>query len=115
MDYPWVSSALTGGVAADFVVVMVCWVCFGPPSFAEAGQICQHGRMAWNWDVSLDREYVIVLVVGALVATLGPTSQDAAMRGCDRNLLAVPAGAELAYLLLLIGGELPNVFIYFQS
>jgi len=26
----------------------------------------------------------------------------------------VPAGAALAYLLLLIGGRLPNVFIYFQ-
>jgi len=26
----------------------------------------------------------------------------------------VPAGAGLAYLLLLVGGRLPNVFIYFQ-
>ena len=35
--------------------------------------------------------------------------------GCGRETwLAVPAGAALAYLLLLVGGRLPNVFIYFQ-
>ena len=50
-----------------------------------------------------------------MVATLGPTSQDAALRRLRPEAwLAVPAGALLAYLLLLIGGRLPNVFIYFQ-
>jgi hypothetical protein len=28
--------------------------------------------------------------------------------------MAMPAGVALAYLLLLVGGRLPNVFIYFQ-
>jgi alginate O-acetyltransferase complex protein AlgI len=66
-------------------------------------------------NLSLDREYVIVLLVGSLVATLGPTSQDAALRALKPEVwLAVPAGLLLAYLLLLIGGRLPNVFIYFQ-
>ncbi len=65
--------------------------------------------------IAPDREYVIVLGIGAAVAVLGPTSQEAALRGLGPNAwLAIPAGALLAYLLLLIGGRLPNVFIYFQ-
>jgi alginate O-acetyltransferase complex protein AlgI len=96
--------------------VVFCWVLFRASSFVEAGQILAgmaglHGL----GNLSLDREYVIVLLVGSLVATLGPTSQDAALRALKPEVwLAVPAGLLLAYLLLLIGGRLPNVFIYFQ-
>ena len=58
---------------------------------------------------------VMVLAIAALVATLGPTSQVAALRWLrPHTWVALPAGALLAYLLLLIGGRLPNVFIYFQ-
>ncbi len=96
--------------------VMVCWVLFRAASFAEAGQILLsmagfHGL----GHVSLDREYVIVLVIGSAVALFGPVSQDVATRWLRAETwLAVPAGALLAYLLLLIGGRLPNAFIYFQ-
>jgi hypothetical protein len=52
---------------------------------------------------------------GAAVALLGPTSQTVALERLQpKPWLAVPAGAALAYLLLLVGGRLPNVFIYFQ-
>jgi alginate O-acetyltransferase complex protein AlgI len=96
--------------------VMACWVLFRASTFVEAGQILAgmaglHGL----GHVSLDREYVIVLLAAPLVAVLGPSSQDAALRRLKPSTwLAVPAGALLAYLLLLIGGRLPNVFIYFQ-
>jgi hypothetical protein len=64
---------------------------------------------------SLDREYVIALLGGALIATLGPVSQDAALQRLRPvTWIALPAGVLQAYLLLLIGGRLPNVFIYFQ-
>ena len=56
-----------------------------------------------------------ILAIGAIVATLGPTSQEAALRLLrPQAWLAIPAGAALAYLLLLVGGRLPNAFIYFQ-
>ena len=96
--------------------VMAAWVLFRSPTFALAGQILSsmagaHGPGA----VSLDREFVVALVLGAGVALLGPTSQEAALTLLRPTAwLAVPAGALLAYLLLLIGGRLPNVFIYFQ-
>ena len=96
--------------------VMVSWVLFRSSDFANAGQVLAsmvgiHGAGT----LSLDRAYVITLAIGALVATLGPTSQEAALRWLrPRTWPALSAGALLAYLLLLIGGRLPNVFIYFQ-
>ena len=65
--------------------------------------------------VSLDREFAAALIGGAVVALFGPTSQEAALEKLQpKAWLAMPAGVALAYLLLLIGGRLPNVFIYFQ-
>ena len=58
---------------------------------------------------------VAALIGGAAIALLGPTSQEAALTRLQAQpWLAVPAGVALAYLLLLVGGRLPNVFIYFQ-
>jgi alginate O-acetyltransferase complex protein AlgI len=65
--------------------------------------------------VSLEREFVVALIGGAAAALLGPTSQELALeRLRPRPWFAAPAGVALAYLLLLVGGRLPNVFIYFQ-
>jgi len=96
--------------------VMAGWVLFRSADFATAGQILlsmlgQHGAGR----ISLDRELVIVLTGGAAIALLGPTSQDIALeRLRPQPWLAMPAGIALAYLRLLVGGRLPNVFIYFQ-
>jgi len=55
------------------------------------------------------------LIGGAAIVILGPTSQALAMEWLrPRAGFAVPAGVALAWLLLLVGGRLPNVFIYFQ-
>jgi len=95
---------------------MAGWVLFRSPDFASAGAMFAdlagaHGLGA----IRLDREYVAVLIGGAAAALLGPTSQVAALeRLRPEPWLALPAGALLAYLLLLIGGRLPNAFIYFQ-
>ncbi len=65
--------------------------------------------------VRLDRENAIALAAGAAIALLGPTSQEAALsRLAPRAWIAVPAGVAMVYLLLLTGGRLQNVFIYFQ-
>jgi alginate O-acetyltransferase complex protein AlgI len=108
---PWPAAWLL-----TLLFVMAGWVLFRSASFIEAGQIFAsmlglHGRGA----ISLDREYMAVLVGGGAVAVLGPTSQEAAFGLLrPRPWLALPMGAGLAYLVLLIGGRLPNVFIYFQ-
>jgi alginate O-acetyltransferase complex protein AlgI len=96
--------------------VMLGWVLFRSPDFATAGDVLlslggQHGIGF----IPLDREFVLTLIAGAAVALLGPTSQEFALAKLEpRPWLAMPAGVALTYLLLLVGGRLPNVFIYFQ-
>jgi alginate O-acetyltransferase complex protein AlgI len=44
-----------------------------------------------------------------------PPSQDLALKHLRATpWLAVPVGAALVFLLLLVGGRVPNEFIYFQ-
>jgi alginate O-acetyltransferase complex protein AlgI len=96
--------------------VMGSWVLFRSADFTTAGDVLLSmvGRHGWG-HVSLDREFVAALIGGAAVALLGPTSQEAALAKLQpKPWLAMPAGIALAYLLLLVGGRLPNVFIYFQ-
>jgi D-alanyl-lipoteichoic acid acyltransferase DltB (MBOAT superfamily) len=102
--------------ALTLLFVMAGWVLFRSASFATAGDVLlsmlgQHGAGR----ISLDREFVVTLIGGAAIALLGPTSQELALQKLQpRPWLAVPTGVALAYLLLLVGGRLPNVFIYFQ-
>ena len=102
--------------ALTLLFVMACWVLFRSADFTTAGDMLlsmvgQHGA----GEVSLDREFIAALIGGAAVALLGPTSQEVALERLQpKAWLAMPAGVALAYLLLLVGGRLPNVFIYFQ-
>jgi alginate O-acetyltransferase complex protein AlgI len=102
--------------ALTVLFVMATWVLFRSADFSTAGDIL--GSMVGVHGLgrlSLDREVVAALTGGAAVALLGPTSQDAALAALQpKPWLAMPAGLALAYLLLLVGGRLPNVFIYFQ-
>lgn len=96
--------------------VMAGWVLFRSESFRVAGQILASmvGRHGLG-HITLDREYVAALIAGTLLAIVGPNSQRVALAlWRPRPWLALPAGAGLAYLVLLVGGRLPNVFIYFQ-
>ena len=96
--------------------VTACWVLFRAPDFATAGRVL--ASMAGSFGVGnvvLGRDPSYALALGAVLAVLGPTSHVAALtRLRPRPWIAVPAGVGLAFLLLLIGGRLPNVFIYFQ-
>jgi D-alanyl-lipoteichoic acid acyltransferase DltB (MBOAT superfamily) len=96
--------------------VMAGWVLFRSPDFATAGGVMQSlAGLHGVGHITLDREYVAALIGGTAIALLGPTSQEAALQRLTPDLrLAIPAGAMLVYLLLLVGGRFPNVFIYFQ-
>jgi D-alanyl-lipoteichoic acid acyltransferase DltB (MBOAT superfamily) len=102
--------------ALTLLFAMGCWVLFRAPDFASAGRVL--GALAFrhgSGGITLDRAYVAALVGGAAVVLLGPTSQVAALTRLRPDpRVAIPAGVLLAYLLLLVGGRLPNVFIYFQ-
>jgi len=96
--------------------VMACWVLFRAPDFATAGHVlASMAGVSGIGRVALDTDTIRALTVGALLAVVGPTGYAVAMnRLRPMTWFAVPAGIGLAYLILLIGGRLPNVFIYFQ-
>ena len=104
------------GWALTLLFVMVCWVLFRAQTFTQAGgmlasMVGAHGAGGF----ALDRTQTLLLLAGAVVALVGPTSQQAALERLRPSpWLAVPAGAALTFLLLLVGGRLQNAFIYFQ-
>ncbi|HXR00590.1 MAG TPA: MBOAT family O-acyltransferase, partial [Pseudomonas sp.] len=91
-------------------------ILFRAPTFNEAatmasGLVGLHGTNA----ISIPNEVALALVAGAGIATIGPTSQQVALVLIRPvQWIAVPVGLALSWLLVLIGGRLPNVFIYFQ-
>ncbi len=102
--------------ALTMVFVMACWVLFRAPDFTTAGGVL--ASMAGGHgigQIALDKDSQRALVLGALIAVVGPASHAFALTHLrPSHWLAVPSGIGLAYLVLLIGGRLPNVFIYFQ-
>ena len=97
--------------------VMACWVLFRSASFTTAGDVLlsmlgRHGRRPGLARPRIrrgaDRR------CGHRAARRRPARQLALEKLQPRAWLAMPAGVALAYLLLLVGGRLPNVFIYFQ-
>ncbi len=102
------------GWAITLLFVLAGWVLFRAPDFATAG------RMLWAMlgaegigRVKVDNAAVVL--IAATLALLGPTSQELALRRLPPvRWVALPAGAALVAMLLLIGGRIPNTFIYFQ-
>jgi D-alanyl-lipoteichoic acid acyltransferase DltB (MBOAT superfamily) len=99
---------------ATMLFVITGWVLFRAPDFATAGRVL--ASMAFLHGIGravLPNAYVLAIV--AAVAVIGPTSQRAALaRLAPSPWIALPAGAGLVFLLLMIGGRLQNAFIYFQ-
>jgi alginate O-acetyltransferase complex protein AlgI len=106
----WFAWALT------MLFILLAFVLFHSPNFAVAGNVW--GGMAGlnGFAVpSLNNEAAAALIAGCAIAVVGPTSQRFALELLRPvPWVAVPAGVLLSWLLLLIGGRLPNVFIYFQ-
>ena len=96
------------------VFVAAGWVLFRAPDFGTAWRVL--GAMAGTGGLGhVHVRNAAVVAIAALVATIGPTSQAVALERLRPNpWLALPAGAALAFLLFLVGGRIPNEFIYFQ-
>ncbi len=102
------------GWALTLLFVLCTWVLFRAPDFATAWRVL--GAMAGEQGRGhVHVENAAVVAIGIVVALVGPTSQQAALaRMPPRPAFAVLAGTAMALLLLLIGGRIPDAFIYFQ-
>jgi alginate O-acetyltransferase complex protein AlgI len=109
----WRMPALLGW-ALTLLFVIIGWVLFRSPDFATAASVLTsmagvHGVGR----VHVDNAPVVALAV--LAALVLPPSQDLALKHLRASpWIAVPLGAALVFLLLLVGGRVPNEFIYFQ-
>jgi D-alanyl-lipoteichoic acid acyltransferase DltB (MBOAT superfamily) len=104
------------GWLLTLLFVIACWVLFRAADFSTAADILASMTLTRGWgDVAPHREALAAMLIGGVMALIGPTSQDAALRLLRPTpWVAVVIGLGLTYLTLLIGGRLPNVFIYFQ-
>jgi alginate O-acetyltransferase complex protein AlgI len=104
------------GWALTMLFVMLSWVLFRAANFSSAWDVLR--SMAGLHGLArpvLTNESAAAIMLGCVVAVAGPTSQRFALSlSRPAPWIAVPAGILLSWLLLLIGGRLPNVFIYFQ-
>ena len=102
------------GWVVTMLFVIAGWVLFRSPDFATAAHIL--ASMAGANGVGhmhLDNAVLVALTVA--VVLLAPTSQDIALcRVVPSPWFALPVGAAVAFLLLLVGGRIPNEFIYFR-
>ena len=74
--------------ALTLLFAMAGWVLFRSPDFGSAGDVLFSSLAGMHGlgGMKLDREYVAVLIGGAAVALLGPTSQEAAFsRPCGQT------------------------------
>ena len=102
------------GWLVTLLFVIGCWVLFRAPDFATAIRVLA-GMAGANGVGRMHVDNAGVVAGGVSIALLAPTSQALALeRLCPTPWLAVPAGAALVFLLLLVGGRLPTEFIYFQ-
>ena len=98
------------------VFVLASWVLFRAPDFGTAARMLA-GMAGLNGTLEpVHVRNAVVVLIGLAVALVGPTSQGFALssRLPPRLFVALPAGALLAFLVLLVGGRLPQEFIYFQ-
>ncbi len=102
------------GWALTTLFVLVGWVLFRSADFATAARVLA-GLVGANGVGRLHVDNAAVVALAVFVVLAMPTSQDLALhRLAPSRWITVPAGVVLVLLLLLVGGRVPNEFIYFQ-
>ncbi len=114
----WASAGLRmprlAGWALTMPFVMIGWVLFRSPDFGTAARVLG-GMAGANGAGYVHVDNAAVMVGAVAIVLLAPPSQDLALTRLRASpWLAVPAAAALVFLLLLVGGRVPNEFIYFQ-
>ena len=102
------------GWAVTMLFVITGWVLFRSPDFGTAARVLA-GMAGANGAGHIHIDNAPVMLGAVAIVLLAPPSQDLALARLRASpWLAMPAAAALVFLLLLVGGRVPNEFIYFQ-
>jgi alginate O-acetyltransferase complex protein AlgI len=102
------------GWVLTMLFVIACWVLFRSPDFTTAAHVLE-SMAGLNGLGRMKLDNAAVVWMGTALAIVGPTTQRLALEKLHPSpWLAVPAGVLMVFALLLIGGRIPNEFIYFQ-
>jgi len=102
------------GWALTLLFVMAAWVVFRAPDFATAGSVLA-GMAGLHGTGPFRLQGAVTIAGAAALCLVAPSSQDLALRHLrPARWLAIPTAAALVFLVLLVGGRIPNEFIYFQ-
>ncbi len=102
------------GWLCTMLFVIAGWVLFRSPDFATGARVLAGMAGAGGvGHVHVDNAAIVLAAV--VIVLMMPPSQDLALaRLRPMRWMALPAAAALVFLLLLVGGRVPNEFIYFQ-
>ncbi len=101
------------GWMATMLFVVATWVLFRAPGLGVAASMLR--AMAGANGVGHVHVDAAVVAIALLVALVGPSSQVAALSLLrPSRWIAVSAAAALVFLVMLVGGRVPNEFIYFR-
>jgi len=102
------------GWGLTMLFVIGAWVLFRSPDFGTAANILE-SMAGFNGIGRTKVDNALVVELAIALALFGPTTQRLALEIVRPSpWLAVPAGVVMVLALLLIGGRIPNEFIYFQ-
>ena len=110
----WTVPAPLGWVLT-LLFVIACWVLFRAADFPAAARLL--AAMAGDTPTTgaTKPHDAAIICIAVAAALLGPTSQDwVCSRAPPAPWLAGAAGLAAVLVLLLIGGRIPNAFIYFR-
>ncbi|MBY4638709.1 MBOAT family protein [Gluconacetobacter entanii] len=106
--------ALAGWVVT-MLFVMLSWVVFRAPDLGAARTMLLAMAGMGGHDHAATGHHGVVLAIAMAVAVVGPSSQRAILRDMPpAPWVAVAGGIAFVLLILLIGGRIPDPFIYFQ-
>ncbi|MBE7620221.1 MBOAT family protein [Komagataeibacter sp. FXV2] len=102
-------------LGATMLFVMLSWVVFRAPDMGAARTMLLAMAGMGGHDHAATGHHGVVLVIAMAVAVVGPSSQRAILRDMPpAPWVAVAGGIAFVLLILLIGGRIPDPFIYFQ-
>ncbi|WEQ60169.1 MBOAT family O-acyltransferase [Novacetimonas hansenii] len=102
------------GWALTMLFIMLSWVIFRAPDMGAARMMLL-AMAGGGHDHAATGHHGVVLVMALVVALVGPSSQRAILRDMPpAPWIAVAGGIAFVLLILLIGGRIPDPFIYFQ-